>query len=306
MKIDVERVATLTGHRDCIYGLEGSMDDPVIFSAGGDGMVVAWDLRQPELGKLLVQIPSSVYALRYLPASNELVIGQNFEGIHLIDLKTKKEVHSLRLPDADAIFDIQHIDDLLWVATGSGRIYVVDYSSFKLVDQLLYSSKSARCLAINLIKKEIAIGYSDHSIRIVDLATHELKLEWPAHTNSVFTLAYSPDYRFLLSAGRDAHLKIWDTNTSYLLHKSIVAHMYAINHITYSPSGQFFLTCSMDKSIKLWDASEFKLLKVIDRARYAGHATSINNVYWSTYQDQIISCSDDRHVSIWNLKFSLI
>jgi WD40 repeat protein len=77
--------------------------------------------------------------------------------------------------------------------------------------------------------------------------------------------------------------------------------MYAINHVCFSPDGRYFLTCSMDKSIKVWDAGTTRLLKVIDRARYAGHGTSVNKLLWTGYHDQIVSCSDDRTLSVWKL-----
>jgi WD40 repeat protein len=82
-----------------------------------------------------------------------------------------------------------------------------------------------------------------------------------------------------------------------------VAHLYAINHLDFSPNGKHFVTCSMDKSIKVWDAEKLKLLKVIDRARHAGHGTSVNKVLWTKYQDQLLSASDDRTISVWNLIF---
>ncbi|PIQ20460.1 MAG: hypothetical protein COW65_14840, partial [Cytophagales bacterium CG18_big_fil_WC_8_21_14_2_50_42_9] len=68
---------------------------------------------------------------------------------------------------------------------------------------------------------------------------------------------------------------------------------------------QYFATCSMDKSIKVWHAQSFKLLKVIDKARHAGHGTSVNKLFWSDRQNSLVSCSDDRTVSVWNLNFSL-
>jgi len=54
----------------------------------------------------------------------------------------------------------------------------------------------------------------------------------------------------------------------------------------------------MDKSVKLWDAETFRLLKVVDRARYAGHGTSVNTVCWLDDQT-LISGSDDRTISVW-------
>jgi WD40 repeat protein len=91
----------------------------------------------------------------------------------------------------------------------------------------------------------------------------------------------------------------------YAEHVSIVAHLYAINHLSFSPNGKYFATCSMDKSIKIWETNTFKLLKVIDKARHAGHGTSVNKLFWSGYRNQLISGSDDRTISIWNLNFSL-
>ncbi|MEL7147920.1 MAG: WD40 repeat domain-containing protein, partial [Bacteroidota bacterium] len=103
--------------------------------------------------------------------------------------------------------------------------------------------------------------------------------------------------------GRDAHLKIWEVAKTYDLAEDIVAHMYAINNVHFSPNGKHFVTCSMDKSIKVWDAATFRLLKVIDKARHAGHGTSVNKLYWSPFSNQLVSCSDDRTISIWDIKF---
>ena len=107
-----------------------------------------------------------------------------------------------------------------------------------------------------------------------------------------------------MSTSRDATLKIWNVEENYTLQESIVAHMYTINHLAYSPNGKYFATCSKDKSIKIWDAQSFRLLKVIDKARHAGHGTSVNKLYWSSYKNQLISCSDDRTISTWDIEFN--
>ena len=59
----------------------------------------------------------------------------------------------------------------------------------------------------------------------------------------------------------------------------------------------------MDKAIKVWDAKTFKLLKVIDKARHAGHGTSVNKLLWMNYKDTLVSCSDDRTISLWDINF---
>lgn len=298
--IKVEKIDTFTGHRDCVYTLEKSGEVHRFFSAAGDGFVVRWNLQKPDVGELIAKVGHSVYALAYLPQENHLWVAENFEGIHVIDIETKQELRSLKLAPTN-YFDIQIYKNQAFLAGGDGIISVIDVASFSFRKHIKASDMSVRCLAINPVERELAAGFSDNTIKIFDLTTLELKQVIAAHNNSVFTIKYSPDFKFLLSGSRDARLKIWDVEQNYVLEEEIVAHTFAINHISYQPNNKRFATCSMDKSVKIWDAETFKLLKVIDRARHAGHGTSVNKLLWTEYDDQIVSGSDDRTISVWKL-----
>src|SRR4051812_3153839 len=96
-QIEVLRLHTLKGHRDAVYTLEAGKESHEVFSGSGDGMVVAWNLMNPEEGELIAKLPHSVYALHYLPDEELLVAGHNYEGIHFIDVRQKKEVKSLKM-----------------------------------------------------------------------------------------------------------------------------------------------------------------------------------------------------------------
>ena len=298
--IKVEKIDTFTGHRDCVYALEKSGEKNRFFSAAGDGSVVRWNLQKPDVGELIAKVNHSVYALAYEPQKNHLWIAENFEGIHLIDIETKQELRSLKLA-ATNYFDIQIYKNLAFVAGGDGVISVIDVENFSFRKHIKASEMSVRTLAVNPVERELAAGFSDNTIKIFDLQTLELKKIIMAHTNSVFALKYSPDFKFMLSGSRDARLKVWNVEQNYTLEEEIIAHTFAINGISYQPDNKHFVTCSMDKSVKVWNAETFKLLKVIDRARHAGHSTSVNKILWTDYEDQIVSASDDRTISVWKL-----
>ncbi len=301
MNVQVRKVSTLTGHRDSVFALELVPGTSTFFSGSGDGMIVKWQFGHDD-GERIAQMEASVYALRHDPATGLLVAGHNFEGIHVLDWEAREELRSLKLTTA-AIFDIVVTDGKALVATGDGTVYVVDLASMTLVYRIAASAQPARCLAIRPGAREVAVGYSDNWIRVFRLGDFSLAREYEAHNNSVFTVRYTPNGQWLLSGSRDARLKAWQPNEGYKQHQEVAAHMFAINDICFSPDGKHFVTCSMDKSVKVWRTEDLTLLKVIDKARHAGHGTSVNKLLWSPVTNQVVSASDDRTISIWDVIF---
>ena len=300
-KIQVAKLHTLSGHKDSIYTIEGITNSKFV-SGAGDGMIVLWDLNNPKDGQLIAKLENSIYAIHHECEHNNLLVGHNYDGIHIIDWKNRKEVGSLNFTES-AIFSINSHQGIAYIGVGDGEVVMVNINELKVIHRIKLSSQRVRTIAINSLHKEIAIGYSDSIIRILDLYNYQLKYELTSHSKSVFNMQYSSDYQTLISTGRDAHLIIWDVNKSYRLQEDIVAHIYAINDIAYNSLGTLFATCSMDKSIKIWDATTYKLLKVIDKNRHAGHGTSVNKLWWNNAQNQLVSASDDRSISIWDIQF---
>ncbi|MEZ0483745.1 WD40 repeat domain-containing protein [Fibrella aquatica] len=297
--LQIQRLDTFGGHRDSVFALTSSLQAGHFFSAGADGQVADWDVARPDLGALVATIPASVYALAVDRQTGVLWVGQNYEGIQFIDPIQKTALGSLQLTSV-TIFDIQIYQQTAFIALGDGVVIVIDVPTRAIRKHLKASSQSARCVAINPVEREVAVGYSDNHIRIFDLNTLLLKRTLTGPTNSVFTVAYSPDFRLLLAGGRDAHLRSWDVEHDYQPESDVVAHLYALNHMAYSPDGRWLATVSMDKTIKIWDADTLRLRKVIDRARHGGHSTSINKVLWLS-GTTFASASDDRTVAVWEV-----
>lgn len=299
--VNINKVATLTGHRDSVYALESVPDSPIFFSGAGDGMIVRWTLGSDE-GERIAQMGASVYALRYHPLTGYLLAGHNFEGLHVLDWKSKKEVGSLKFTSS-AIFDLALVGGTVWAATGDGTISVINLSTLLIVHTLGGSGASARCMAVRPGGKEIAVGYSDNHIRVYGLDDFSVVKQWVAHENSIFCLRYTPDGRRLLSGSRDARLKAWKADENYEMEQEVAAHLFAINDLCFSPDWKHFVTCSMDKSVKVWRTDDLTLLKVIDKARHAGHGTSVNKLLWMPQGNQVVSASDDRTISVWDVIF---
>lgn len=299
-RVIVEKIDTFTGHRDCVYGLCKGTQPNLFYSSGGDGMVVEWNLKSPDLGTPLTQLPNSVYAMALHESNQQLWIAQNTEGVHIIDVQEKKKTNAISLKQS-AFFDIKFSGTNAFVASAEGIITIIDIANFSIKKQIKASDKSIRAFALHPTLPLIAAASSDFTIKIFHSQTFELLSVLIGHQNSVFTLQFSVDGKTLLTGSRDATIRQWDIATFQEINV-VKAHLFAINSLVFHPSENLFATASMDKSIKIWDGESLALLKVIDKARHAGHGTSINKLWWSNYQNQLISCSDDRTITAWKVE----
>lgn len=298
-KVNIKKVHSYTGHQDAVYTLESGPGEGEFFSAGGDGQVILWDLDNFENGRLIAKVSSSIYALCYVPEIDVLIVGQNYEGLHLIKIGDKNALGSLQLGKL-AIFDIKVHQGLVLVACADGEFFIVDLKTLKILKRSAISDQNLRRIEV-LRDNSCVIGASDGQLIRIDLDTFNIQDQTVAHDNSVFGLAYHSQEDVLLTGSRDARLKYWEVKKNEELIESINAHMYAINDIDFHPGEKYFATASMDKTVKIWEYEERRLIKVIDKARHQGHLTSVNRLIWTKHHDYLLSCSDDRSISVWDI-----
>lgn len=301
----VEKIHTCTGHKAAIYTLAPGSDERHFLSAAGDGWVVEWNLDDPETGQLVASVETQVFSLCTC-APRRLVAGNMNGGVHWIDRDHPDQTRNIQ-HHQKGVFDILSTGTGVFTAGGEGSISRWDMESGRSVESFQLSNQSLRAIAFSRAKNELAVGGSDCSIYLLDAETLALKQVLKnAHANSVFSLAYSPDQEYLLSGGRDALLKVWESDapvsSEYRLFEgtpAFPAHLFTVNHIVFSPDGRLLATASRDKTVKIWDSRNFELLKVIDTIRCGGHINSVNRLLWMP--ECLVSCSDDRTVSIWRI-----
>ena len=114
------------------------------------------------------------------------------------------------------------------------------------------------------------------------------------HTFDVYSVAYSPDGRTILSGSRDRTLKLWDVATGREI-RTFIGHTDLIwGGVAYSPDGQKVLSGSVDKTIKLWDIMTGRVIRT-----FTGHNNVVSGIAFSPDGRRIASCSWDRTIKIW-------
>ena len=113
------------------------------------------------------------------------------------------------------------------------------------------------------------------------------------HTGWVFSVAFSPDGRYALSASADSTLKLWDVETGREI-RAFRNHTGDVFSVDFSPDGRYALSASADRTLRLWDVETGEQTRVL-----RGHTDRVMYAQFSPDGRYILSASSDWRMCLW-------
>jgi hypothetical protein len=123
----------------------------------------------------------------------------------------------------------------------------------------------------------------------------ELTAELTDHKDSVHSVAFSSDGRFMASGSADSNAKLWDADSGNRI-KAIMRHPSPILCVSFSPDSNILAAGSEAGTITLWDVNYKERIKTLK-----GHEDRVWSIRFSPDGTLLASGSADNTIGLWDM-----
>jgi WD40 repeat protein len=181
--------------------------------------------------------------------------------------------------------------------------------SFQLITTLKGNKNSVPSVAFSPNGKFLASGSGgvwEEGLSVEELLAERVVKVWEVgswrevatlrgHDDSVLSVNFSPDGKFLASGSRDKTVKVWEVG-SWQKVATLKGHGGDVYSVSFSPDGKFLASGSEDCTVKVWEVGDWR-----EVATLKGHGSYVFSVNFSPDGKFLASGSHDNTVKVWEV-----
>jgi WD40 repeat protein len=231
----------------------------------GAGLQI-WDART---GARVSRMDGGRGKAHFLPSSREIAVVSAFgsnDVVRVHDVRTGKEVrrfvveqsyHYVFSPDGSQLLSLR--------TSGRDVLRIIDIvKGTELPERFEGCRSQPTVFTFGPLGRTVAAASShrvgrdkaEHHVLVWEVATRRIVHDLTLHTKPVLAMAFSPDGRFLATAGLDGDVRIWELATGKPVH-TFAGHgkETLVTALQYSPDGSTLASGATDRTVLLWDAA---------------------------------------------------
>ncbi|WP_373542747.1 NB-ARC domain-containing protein [Chamaesiphon sp.] len=312
-------IKTIVGHTNAILSVKLSPDGSYLASGNEDTTIRIWNVEQGKITQTLREHTNRVWSVNFSPDSRLLASGSADYTIKLWDWQVGNCLKTLRghnswvwrvifSPDGrtlastsyDQTVKIWDVDTGACLNTLQGHSSPVIYADFSPDGELLVS-----CDFTGIIKLwNTRLPFAKRLEEKADQgSTGEYYRDIGEHSNSVWSVTFSADSQWLVSASYDETIKLWSVKTGAYL-QTFIGHQGPILSAKFSHDNRFIVSVGVDLYLKVWDIQTGKCLHSL-----TDHSGLIYTLDVGTMQSSAIDSpkliavtgSLDETIKVWDL-----
>jgi WD40 repeat protein len=274
--LDRERcIKTIVGHTNAILSIKLSPDGSYLASGNEDTTIRIWSIDRQNIVQTLREHTNRVWSVNFSPDGRLLASGSADYTIKLWDWQVGNCLKTLRghnswvwrvvfSPDGrtlastsyDQTVKIWDVDTGACLNTLQGHNSPVIYADFSPDGELLVSCEFAGTIKLWNSRLPFAKRLEEKADQG---STGEYYRDIGEHSNSVWSVTFSSDSKWLVSASYDETIKLWSVETGECL-QTFTGHQGPILSAKFSHSDRLIVSVGVDRSLKIWDVQTGKCL----------------------------------------------
>ncbi|MGQ9574591.1 MAG: WD40 repeat domain-containing protein [Thermoguttaceae bacterium] len=143
---------------------------------------------------------------------------------------------------------------LLWDLAGAALAKRIGLGQLTDQVQALAFHKDGRLLAVGE-----GVPHGPGAVKLFEVETGQPVAGFAEPKDVVYSLAWSPDGRFLAAGGADAQVRVWSLDEKKLL-AELKEHSDWVVCVCFSADGKFLASASADQSVQVWEPGSWKPL----------------------------------------------
>ena len=211
------------------------------------------------------------------------------------------------VPHSDAIQSVAFSPEGARFATASldFTIKLWDAATGRLLRTFEGHTKSVNSIAFSPDGSRLVSGSSDGTIRVWEAMSNASLLRIPKQSREsdpkqtpepvVYSVAFSPDGRTVVSGWSDKTAKLWDAESG-ALRRTLVGHAGSVLAVAFAPDGQAVASASSDRTAKLWETATGKLLQTL-----AAHVQPVTSLAFAPDGKRLVSGANDGTAKLWEV-----
>jgi WD40 repeat protein len=208
-----------------------------------------WDAEDVRLIKSLRDQSYNTHAITF-SSDGRLIASANWDNV--------VKLWDVSVGEYPAVFQMR-LSSIVYIAfDANDNILVFGYSGDSIE---VWDIQASRCLkripvngnleCMSRDERMIAILNRDNTVNVQDADTGNLIRELRGHTDTVLSVAFSPDGLKLASGGHDFMIRVWDIAEGKCLHSLKAEH--SIWSLAFSPNSHMLVSGHFGGEILLWN-----------------------------------------------------